>query len=120
MQQDTPLANRSFTRTVRPHSIIMNKTKISPRQIAIVLCLISLKLGYSQVKLFSSDSISLSDWNFNQRKIVRSPELGIIAEANNEIFFSHNLNTPIKILNGKRASLAIDYTSNIHIVYRVS
>ena len=117
MQQDTPLANRSFTRTVRPHSIIMNKTKISPRQIAIVLCLISLKLGYSQVKLFSSDSISLSDWNFNQRKIVRSPELGIIAEANNEIFFSHNLNTPIKILNGKRASLAIDYTSNIHIVY---
>lgn len=72
---------------------------------------------FCQVKIFTTDSINLKEWNFNQRKIVRNPGIGIIAESKNEIFFSYNLDDPVKILDGKNASLMVDNDSIIHIVY---
>jgi hypothetical protein len=65
----------------------------------------------------SVDSINFKEWNYNQRKIVRTLEIGIVAESNNEILFSYDLNVPLKIFDGKNASLAVDKNSNIHIVY---
>lgn len=65
----------------------------------------------------SANSINFKEWNYNQRKIVRTPEIGIVAESNNEILFSYDLNVPLKIFDGKNASLAVDKNSNIYIVY---
>ncbi len=70
-----------------------------------------------QTKIFTTDSINLKEWNYNQRKIVRNPEPCIIAESKNEIFFSYNLGNPVKIFDGKNASLAVDLKSDIHIVF---
>lgn len=70
-----------------------------------------------QTKIFTSDSISFKEWNYNQRKIVRSPEIEIITESGNEIFYSQNFNDPVKIFDGKNASLAVDNRSSIYIVY---
>jgi hypothetical protein len=72
---------------------------------------------YSQTKIFTTDSINPEEWNYNQRKIIRTPEIGIIAESKNEIFFSYDLGDPVKIFDGKNASLAVDSNSNIHIIF---
>jgi hypothetical protein len=73
--------------------------------------------GENSLFSISADSINFKEWNYNQRKIVRTPEIGIVAESNNEILFSYDLNAPVKIFDGKNASLAVDKNSSIHIVY---
>jgi hypothetical protein len=70
-----------------------------------------------QIKIFATDSINIEEWNYNQRKIIRAPEPCIIAESKNEIFFSYNLGDPVKIFDGKNASLAVDNNSKVHIVF---
>ena len=72
---------------------------------------------FCQVKIFTTDSLNLKEWNYNQRKIVRNPGIGIIAESKNEIFFSYNFEDPEKILDGKNASLAVGNDSVIYVMY---
>ncbi len=70
-----------------------------------------------QTKIFTVDSVNFNEWNYNQRKIVRSPEIEILAESNDAIFYSKNLGDPVKIFDGMNASLAVDSKLNTHIVY---
>lgn len=96
----------------------MSKYGINIKYLIILLLFFVPGNSLSQIKIFTTDSINLTEWNYNQRKIVRSPEIGIIAESKNEIFFSYDLNDPVKIFDGKNASLAVDSSSIIHIVFQ--
>lgn len=85
--------------------------------ILIGLILLSPNIIFCQTKIFTTDSINFKEWNYNQRKIARSPEIEIIAESKNEILYSQNINDPIKIFDGKNATLAVDSNSNTYLVY---
>ncbi|MBN1131975.1 MAG: T9SS type A sorting domain-containing protein [Bacteroidales bacterium] len=81
------------------------------------LFIFSFSAADCQVKLYTVNSLNTDDWNYNQRKIIRCPETGIIAESSNELYYSEDLLAPVKIKEGKHASLAVDYNGTVHLVY---
>ena len=95
----------------------MSKYGINIKYLIILLPFFVPGNSSGQTKIFTTDSLNLKEWNYNQRKIVRNPVPCIIAETKNEIFFSYDLSDPVKIFNGKNASLAVDLKSDIHIVF---
>jgi len=79
--------------------------------------MLSFNTMYGQIEVFHADTVDMSNWNHNQRKIVRSNKVGIIAETEDDIYFSYDLGKAKKILNGKMASLATDNQLIIHLLY---
>ena len=99
------------------NSIVMVNNGDFLRCIMIGLFLLSPNILFCQTRIFTTDSKNFDEWNYNQRKIVRSPEIEIIAESNDGIFYSKNLGDPVKIFDGKNATLTVDSNLNTYIVY---